>query len=586
MIKMKIKNLETLIELDGITVIVGPNNSGKSLLIGEISHYIGIENGKNEKKIIQYLKFDYDEIKKLVDGFEISEIEGKKYIFVRGQRIDITEFIDKQDRFAGLDLLAANIIKNLAISLRAENRAAVVSSESAESFSPNGQRGVLSSIVWDENKRQTLRKIVRDNLGLILAFRTNGNYLQITVAKEEPWSEACEIYPGPQAYKFHESTNQLRRYSDGVKFFIAIFCHIIAKKNELILIDEPEAFLAPPLARRLGNLLGKNESFEKGDSSKKTRLIAATHSADFLMGCLESKASINVIRLTYSDQTNQATADLLSSNMLKGLMKNPIIKHAGFLKALFYPYVIICEADSDRMFYEEINERLINEGKGIKDCLFLNSPNGKDKIPLMVEALVKTGIKTATIIDFDVIKGNTLSNLLSAYNVSPATKKIVEQLAKDVKRLFENEEPVELQEDTKQKILNLSSDLLNYAQAPSKGLELKSSISTQIGSLHTYFKKKKQENKFDINNLSGKAKEDAKQLLSMLASIGIFVVPYGQLEDWRFNNEILNVWKENWLNAAFEKLGDDPSSPAYLKPNQDEIWGFINGIGKWFVKKS
>jgi predicted ATPase len=46
--------------------------------------------------------------------------------------------------------------------------------------------------------------------------------------------------------------------SDGVQAFVGIVCAVLWGDYRAILIDEPEAFLHPPLARKLGRQLTTN----------------------------------------------------------------------------------------------------------------------------------------------------------------------------------------------------------------------------------------------------------------------------------------------------------------------------------------
>src|SRR5688572_23222321 len=97
------------------------------------------------------------------------------------------------------------------------------------------------------------------------------------------------------------------------------------------------------------------------------------------------------------------------------------------MSALFHAGAVVCEADSERCFYQEINNRLSADGRGIRDSVFLNVQN-KQTIKRVVEPLRKMGIAAAAIVDLDVIKGDTLSDLLKACNVAPAIVQSIGQL--------------------------------------------------------------------------------------------------------------------------------------------------------------
>jgi hypothetical protein len=75
------------------------------------------------------------------------------------------------------------------------------------------------------------------------------------------------------------------------------------------------------------------------------------------------------------------------------------------LNALFYKHVIVTEGDSDRAFYQEVNERLLefDSEKGVDNCLFINAV-GKDTIWKIVKPLREMGIPAVGIYDIDILK--------------------------------------------------------------------------------------------------------------------------------------------------------------------------------------
>ena len=81
------------------------------------------------------------------------------------------------------------------------------------------------------------------------------------------------------------------------------------------------------------------------------------------------------------------------------------MRSAKILDGLFYDYVIVTEADADRAFYQEINERLLRfmPDLGIPNCLFVNS-QGKQTEKTIICPLREIGIPTAGIVDIDLIK--------------------------------------------------------------------------------------------------------------------------------------------------------------------------------------
>ena len=84
-------------------------------------------------------------------------------------------------------------------------------------------------------------------------------------------------------------------------------------------------------------------------------------------------------------------------------MRNPLLRSIGVLSGLFYEAVVVTESDTDRAFYQEINERLLAESdeRGVANCLFLNAQN-KQTVWDIVQPLRELGIPAVGVVDVDV----------------------------------------------------------------------------------------------------------------------------------------------------------------------------------------
>ncbi len=104
---------------------------------------------------------------------------------------------------------------------------------------------------------------------------------------------------------FTQGATLISELSDGVQAYTGLVAAVMSLPHRILLIDEPEAFLHPPLAKRLGRDLA--DLATERDAS----LVVATHSADFLMGCLEANPNVVIVRLTYENRV--ATSRYLPS---------------------------------------------------------------------------------------------------------------------------------------------------------------------------------------------------------------------------------------------------------------------------------
>lgn len=258
-------------------------------------------------------------------------------------------------------------------------------------------------------KRKRVRDIVKDALNFIFTVDpTNPGHVRVRLNNREPASTEEERGLHEHAVAYHSKSSPIEHASDGVKAFVGIIAELIAGDPKVLLIDEPEAFLHPSIAVRLG----KELALAASGADKK--LFVSTHSPFFLMGCVQAGTEVNVILLTYRNSV--PTARLLPSADLLPLMRNPLLRAIGVLSGLFYECVVVTESDSDRVFYQEINERLLSSGndRGIPNCLFLNAQN-KQTLHIILKPLRQLGIPVAAIADIDVLKegGSVWSNIMN-----------------------------------------------------------------------------------------------------------------------------------------------------------------------------
>jgi hypothetical protein len=359
---------------------------------------------------------------------------------------------------------------------------------------------------------------------------TNFSNLRIKMSPTAPPPPEIERGLSQSSIEFHSKGEPIQHFSDGVKAFSGILMAFTAGSPEVILIDEPEAFLHPALAFSLGKDIA-----ETSRRSEK-RLFVATHSAEFLMGAIHSGAPINIVRivrLTYRGAT--ATARVLPSDKLLKLMRNPLLRSTGILAGMFSEFAVVTEADADRSFYQEVNERLVRHaGAGVSNVLFLNAKN-RQTVDQICKPLRELGVPAAVIVDIDVVKegGVVFTRLLEAAFVPEITRQALA---------------------TARGHLDAAFKITGKDPVVAGGTSL----------------------------LSGAAKESAEKFLRDLAEYGIFVVPGGALESW-LRSIGGGFPKHEWLEKIFEAMGEDPDSSSYLKPAMGDAWEFLTNVGKWLV---
>ena len=83
-----------------------------------------------------------------------------------------------------------------------------------------------------------------------------------------------------------------------------------------------------------------------------------------------------------------------------------------------------------------------------------------------------------------------------------------------------------------------------------------------------------------IELLKGQEREGCENLFSQLQGYGIFIVKNGEQESWLKPLGAIGHGS-NWLIDIFEKMGEDPEKPNYIRPGKGDVWDFIGEIKQW-----
>jgi hypothetical protein len=387
----------------------------------------------------------------------------------------------------------------------------------------------LQALFQDDEKRAEVRRIIFDAFQMHFVIDpSNVGQLRIRLSRKAPPSAIEERGLHKEAIEFHSQAQLIDEASDGVKAFTGIVMELIAGDPDVVLIDEPEAFLHPALASRLGL------EISKAALASDKRVFVSTHSPSFVMGCIQSGVPLNIVRLTY--QATVATSRILPSSDVMRLMRHPLLRSTGVLSGLFYEFVVVTESDADRAFYQEVNERLLQfkPDCGIPNCLFINAQN-KQTINTIIRPLRQLGIPAVGIVDIDVIKegGKVWASLLESANVPDISRDSFAHSRNAINKAFE---------------------------------ETHRNMKTEGG----------------VKLLPTDSAAGARDLFAQLSKCGLFVVENGELESWLTKFEVSGHGPQ-WLVSMFEKMGDDPKSSQYAQPTEDDVWRFMSQIKKWLV---
>ncbi|MFK5948844.1 MAG: AAA family ATPase [Methylococcales bacterium] len=526
------------INTSAVTVFVGPNNSGKSKALREIHQYCSNGNKNVSNVIIDDITFNgfsselaEEKITKVTLKPQVNEAMHPGHVFV-GKR-GIRHQIKKDALLKALqnpNVTPTHICQwylayNTLI-LDGQSRIGLVNDQPAGDLQQNPNTS-FQMLLRDDHKRKEIRRIVHDafNRHFVIDPTNLGN-LRIRLSDNAPKNSMEERGIHQEAVDFHSKAQHISEASDGVKAFVGMLTEMIAGDPSVLLVDEPEAFLHPALSFKLGKEIAQ-ASLETGK-----RVFVSTHSPTFVMGCIQSGAPVNIVRLTYRD--NVATARILPNDDILRLMRNPLLRSTGVLSGLFYESVIVTESDTDRAFYQEINERLLRfkPELGIPNCLFINAQN-KQTVQTILRPLRELGISAVGIVDVDILKegGSVWTNFLKGGFVPEISQQPLSHIRASLKKKLEE-----------------------------TGQDMKRHGGIAI--------------------LDHSDKQAAIDLFDQLDAYGLFTVRHGELEYWLASLGA-NGHGPSWLIDIFEKMGEDPESSTYLKPTNDDVWVFIGNIKSW-----
>jgi len=563
---MRITKLTTkeddYIELGAFTVLVGPNNVGKSQTLRDI--YSNMVSGQRIKTtIITKIEFEKpNSFENLLEDLKVIEhptsvgvhqIRGIMPNLISGDTISINikslkQQFDNQDN---IDFTLGNLSKFRVSYLDAASRLQVA--QSASSYNPQIQppqnllQGLFGADLGEEAK---LRDVFKQTFGIDIRLDYSGmTQLTLRLAKEFP-----EIPDDPRkAYPIFSNFARLDEQGDGFRSFVGVVLSLLLSKGRIVLLDEPEAFLHPAQAKQLGFWLAEHSRSSPG------QILVATHNANFLAGILSSEQSVDIYRLNREEDVTTYT--LISSEATSKLAKSPLLSSQRVLEAIFYKGVVVCEADADRAIYQTVAAR----EHDIQNILFIHAHN-KQTIPRVVSLLKDASIPVCAITDIDAINSpEVLTDLVSALDSEADLSKLLE-LRKAVAIAIEGEDEASILAHLRKLVEELLTQL---------GRE-EHSLSGARGALRRIRKESSkwgEAKRQGTLGIPGEVQPQANDLISIAKQSGLFIVPVGELERWL---DLGTSWKNKWIILALEALHDDQCSDE-LKQFVGEILGYLSG---------
>lgn len=516
-------------------VVVGPNNGGKSRSLRDITSFAGNKN-YSKSLVVRRAEFEVkgssdDLLKFLEENAEYHE-SSDSFIFVG---CSIKKGLIKS---WGLGGCFSNFYQAFLKKVGSQNRLQIT--ETKETISPNKAPYVVQHILYNSDaKMLRVSHLFRQAFGLDLFIDFRGGReipIHIGTAPDR------EVMPNQVSNEYVAAVRAnplLHEQGDGMRSYAGLLFETVVGLHQIVLVDEPEAFLHPPQMRRLGHTFATEVS---------AQLIIATHSSDILRGVLEgASGGVTIVRLRREGDMNPAF--LADPETVKQLWVRPELRYSNALEALFHEQAIICEDDGDCRLLNAMadflaedgqNDALIAAREGVGEKVWPDTAyvpaGGKHGVRSIAELLRKVGVPTKAVFDIDVLNDQvTFRATVEAFGgdwlgVEPIWHKL-DQFVRDgvaAKSIPEIKEEVS-------EILDQSDDI-----SLPKGKVLEAMKQTSEWNIIK---------RLGIDGLPcAEAKVEFDKLSLVLEGIGIYLIDVGEMENFsasaskhgrKFVNELL-----------------------------------------------
>ena len=485
-------------------IIVGPNNSGKSEALREI---VKASSGTATERniVVTSLSLEKSGTKEELRTFleENAEFEGTQY---RYKNWHIGEDIIK---FWSNDVLQHGLLGGFLKAIDAKNRLSICDDQG--SVAPGQPKTTPQHVLYDDEAlMKKISGLFRNAFGqdLMFDFR-GGSQIPIHVGDSAKLMGHTDRV-GDAYVKAVREYPTLDKQGDGMKSYAGILFESVVNTVDITLIDEPEAFLHPPQMRRLGETLS---------SELIGQLFVATHSSDILRGFLEgTQGKIKILRISRSGQKNIVSE--AAPEIVKDLWTRPELKYSNALEGIFHEQTIICEDDSDCRLINAVADHLAGESDDLwKDTAYIPT-GGKHGVPKIASALRKIGVPVKVIFDLDFLSEKGLvKTTVEAFGATwTEFETLWSRVDAAVRQGNKPKSPSEIKQELLE-IINRSED----AEIP------KSDIIDAMKQDKPWSEVKRFG---EIAVPKGEAQANYQALKNLLASIGVFLVPVGEIENF------------------------------------------------------
>jgi hypothetical protein len=533
------------VPVEGVVVLVGPNNAGKSAALREIARHLQgpypalpppIRVVTSQTLVTEGSLEELEEWL-IAHAFQINRVDGR---YFQRPRANVTWNV-LQAEWGAETTFRPNLAAFMVFHATADGRLGLIG-EAAPNDPLNQAPDQPMQVLFAKPELQArLADISTEAFGQpVTLAQIWGSNLRLHLGATE---ESPSIPPTASYIAAVTQLPLLAEQGDGVRSFMGLMLALTTAQYPLILADEPEAFLHPPQARLLGRKLAT-------EAPSHTQVFVATHDSDVLQGLLDADGvSITVVRLVRDGAVNRAS--VLPAERLRELWRDPLLRYSNVLDGLFHRGVVITESDGDSRFYAAVlNAAREDAGLQPHDLLFTQS-GGKQRLPTILRALTAVSVPVGIVVDFDIFQ--TLDLLSQLVGLLGGDWGHYETDARVVATSIENGGSAPSITVVREEL----SAVLDHADGPTLTRDAAKQIRA-ITRVDDAWRRAKQGGESIV--AQGEPSSRLQTVMASLSELGIFVVPVGELERWM--PEIADHGPQ-WVSAALEqRKHEDVASPV------------------------
>jgi hypothetical protein len=571
------------IPCSGLTLVVGPNSSGKSQflrdlyqrLCGEeralvVASDVQLNKPSDYKSFINMLESE-GLFETFVDQNNRSVLRPRTTYAGTGQPVQALQTNEAEGlynsydpvawtRQRGLQPFLNQFGRSLIAALFLDRRLAILNTTGLINFQNDPPTHDFHVLHTNDSARQELTREISESFGkAVWTDMTSGNTLCLRVCDGElPSAE------DRHSHKRMSKHRTIETEGDGLKSYITICVALLLGRRPVCIIDEPEMCLHPPQAYNLGRFIGNH------GSSADTATFVATHSSQILRGVVQSSKTVEIIRLTRNQ--GSFVAHRLAADELASALKKPTLRAESVLDGIFSESVVVVEADGDRLVYHTTWETLSKE---LMMDVHFAAVGGTGGIADICKLYRTFDIPVAVIADLDlVVDLDKLRRILRALIDEDQADALVEQ-AKVIADEIRKFPPTVDAEGLKRRL----SELRDLPMVWENSDDI--NIRRQLNGLSEDLDRMRRVKDGGLSNLPENISKPLGHLIELLREVGLFLVPVGRLEWWLATEEIAvsKKRKPEWSNEAALRIQSKGAC-------RGDVWDFVRDVGRYLRQHS